>query len=237
MGSMPRVWVSLASAMVTVLIDLPETDPAFVATVEALGHAASARGAELELAITRTDAIGELGCGVVVAPGSPYRDPIAAERVIERCRLEGTPVLGTCGGFQHLLVEHARNVMGLAAADHAEYGGTGVHVISPLSCSLADSEVTVELVAGTRLAAIYGAPTAVEKTNCNYGLAPGYQHLAAEGGLVVSSVDETGEVRSVERIGHPFFVGTLFQPQRSSTPDRPHPILVAFVDAVSQTAS
>ncbi|MFN8223138.1 MAG: hypothetical protein U0R50_07860 [Gaiellales bacterium] len=217
---------------VTVLIDLPAGDPAYAFTLAGLGHALAARGLDVAPAFTRTDEIGELGRGVVVAPGSPYRDPAAAEAVIERCRLDGTPLLGTCGGFQHLLVEHARNVMGLVDADHAEYGGDGVHVIAPLACSLAESEVTIELVPGTGLAEIYGVATAVEKTNCSYGLAPGFQQLGAEGGLVVTSVDETGEVRSVERADHPFFAGTLFQPQRTSTPERPHPLLLAFVDAL-----
>jgi CTP synthase (UTP-ammonia lyase) len=218
---------------VTVLIDLPIDDPAYVFTIEGLGHALAARDPGLELAVTRTDEIGELGRGVLVAPGSPYRDPAAAEHAVERCRLDGTPLLGTCGGFQHLMVEHARNVMGIVEADHAEYGGEGIHVVELLSCSLAESQITIELVPGTRLATIYGERTALEKTNCNYGLAAGYQHLAAEGGLVVSSVDETGEVRSVERSDHPFFVGTLFQPQRLSTPARPHPVLLAFIDAMS----
>lgn len=216
---------------VTVLIDLPADDPAYVFTVEGLGHALAAREAGLELVVMRTDEIGELGRAVLVAPGSPYRDPAAAEQVIERSRLDGTPVLGTCGGFQHLLVEHARNVMGIIAADHAEYGGDGVHVVELLSCSLSESQIEIELVPGTRLAAIYGVATATEKTNCNYGLAAGYQHLAAEGGLTVTSVDDTGEVRSVERNDHPFFMGTLFQPQRTSTAEHPHPLLLAFVDA------
>ena len=217
---------------VTVLIDLPPDDPAYSFTVEGLGHALTARASGIELVVTRTDEIGELGRGVVVAPGSPYRDAKAAEHVIESCRLDGTPLLGSCGGFQHLMVEHARNVMGIVEADHAEYGGEGVHVVELLSCSLAESQITIELVPATRLAVIYGERTAIEKTNCNYGLAAGYQHLAAEGGLVVSSVDETGEVRSVERTDHPFFVGTLFQPQRTSTSERPHPVLLAFVDAL-----
>lgn len=216
---------------VTVLIDLPAGDPAYGFTVEGLRHALDACAPGLAPAVTRTDEIVEVGRAVLVAPGSPYRDPAAAEQVIERCRLDGTPLLGTCGGFQHLLVEHARNVMGIVEADHAEYGGDGVHVVELLSCSLAESQIAIELVPGSRLSAIYGVASAVERTNCNYGLAAGYQHLAAEGGLVVSSVDDTGEVRSVERTDHLFFMGTLFQPQRTSTPAHPHPLLLAFVDA------
>ena len=59
---------------------------------------------------------------------------------------------------------------------------------------------------GTLLAEIYGTSTVTERTNCNYGLAPAFGQLAAEGGMVVSATDETGEVRAVERVDHPFFI-------------------------------
>ena len=49
----------------------------------------------------------------------------------------------------------------------------------------------------------------------------------------VSAIDDTGEVRAVERADHPFFIGTLYQPQRTSSPDAPHPLWVAFVSAVA----
>ena len=47
-----------------------------------------------------------------------------------------------------MLVEHARNVMGIEAASHAEYGGPGVPVVSLLSCSLVDSEMSGDRLPG-----------------------------------------------------------------------------------------
>jgi CTP synthase (UTP-ammonia lyase) len=44
---------------------------------------------------------------------------------------------------------------------------------------------------------------------------------------------ERGEVRAFELPGHPFYMGTLFQPQRSSRPDRPHPLVTAFLRAAA----
>ncbi|MGE5206215.1 MAG: hypothetical protein ACM3PW_11395 [Chlamydiota bacterium] len=45
-----------------------------------------------------------------------------------------------------------------------------------------------------------------------------------------------GEARAVELVGHPFFVATLFQPQLSSSPEKPHPLLTAFIQAAAQFA-
>ena len=43
--------------------------------------------------------------GVWLLPGTPYRDADAAFAAIRHCLDCGTPFLGTCGGFQHALVE------------------------------------------------------------------------------------------------------------------------------------
>ena len=132
-----------------------------------------------------------------------------------------------------MLVEHARNVVGIADATHAEYGRSGTAVVTLLACSLADDEIEVTLTPGSRLAALHGSPAATERTTCNYGLEPAWAHIASMGGLSVAAADAAGAVRAVERPDHPFFMATLYQPQRSSGPGRPHPIWSAFVAALT----
>jgi CTP synthase (UTP-ammonia lyase) len=118
---------------------------------------------------------------------------------------------------------------------HAEYGsGEGSAVITLLACSLMDQQITIELRAGSRLHALYGTRTSVEHTTCNYGLAPEVQHIADQHGLRIAATDETGEVRAVERKDHPFFVGTLYQPQLRSRPRAPHPVFTGFVEAAAR---
>ena len=69
---------------------------------------------------------------------------------IKRARREGVPILGTCGGFQHMVVEFARNAAGIADAGHAESDpDAGAHVVSPLACSLVGEERTVTTAPGT----------------------------------------------------------------------------------------
>ncbi len=130
-----------------------------------------------------------------------------------------------------MLVEHARNLAGIADAAHAEYGPGGTPVITLLECSLQDQRITVDLVSGSLLAKLYGTERVVENTTCSYGLSPEVQHIAGEHGMRIAATDATGEVRAIERVEHPFFVGTLYQPQLRSEPGAPHPIFLGLLDA------
>ena len=130
-----------------------------------------------------------------------------------------------------MLVEHARNLAGIADATHAEYGPGGTPVITLLECSLQDHTIMVEIAPGSLLAKMYGTERVVEHTTCSYGLAPEVQQIADEYGMRIGASDATGEVRAIERVDHPFFVGTLYQPQLRSAPGTPHPIIVGLLDA------
>ena len=133
-----------------------------------------------------------------------------------------------------MLVEHAINNLGIADAVHAEYGESGTPIVSLLECSLNGKEITVQFSPESQLRIWHNADESLEQTTCNYGMNPEFQQQASQSGLVVSAVDETGEVRAVERPDHPFFVGTLYQPQLTTSRETPHPIFTAFVEAAAQ---
>jgi CTP synthase (UTP-ammonia lyase) len=89
--------------------------------------------------------------------------------------------------FQHVLVEHVRNVLGVADAAHRESAADGTPVITLLACSLMGRTIDVVLIPGTRLAALHpGVSTAKERTTCNCGLDAGCCHVASSGRMVVS---------------------------------------------------
>jgi Glutamine amidotransferase class-I len=72
---------------------------------------------------------------------------------IRYAREHRVPFLGTCGGFQHAVLEYARDVLGWADAEHAETApGASRAVISPLACALVEALGTIRLVPGTRIA-------------------------------------------------------------------------------------
>ena len=106
-----------------------------------------------------------------------------------------------------------------------------------LECSLNGKQITLNLAQGSRLAQLYTTTSPIEQTTCNYGLSPAVQHLASSDGMIIAATDKTGEVRAIERPDHPFFIATLYQPQLSSTPERPHPILTAFIEAITMTST
>ena len=77
--------------------------------------------------------------GLWCVPASPYKSMDGALSAIRFAREKGVPFLGTCGGFQHAVIEYARNVLGYAKADHLESNPeTVMPIMSQLSCSLVE---------------------------------------------------------------------------------------------------
>jgi CTP synthase (UTP-ammonia lyase) len=180
--------------------------------------------------------------GIWVVPGSPYRDMNGALGAIRYAREERVPFLGTCGGFQHALIEFARNVAGIGDADHAETApaisapgksATGERVegpslvITPLSCSMVEASDEISFTPGSRLHGLFAGQPARGEYHCNYGPNP---HLESAG-LRFTGFAGNGDIRAGELPSHPFFIGTLFQPERSALRGERHPVIEAFVQA------
>jgi CTP synthase (UTP-ammonia lyase) len=170
--------------------------------------------------------------GIWCIPGSPYANTDGVLAAIRNARQSGRPFLGTCGGFQHAMLEYAQGVWGIDAPAHAETDpDANDPVITPLACSLVNVAGAVHFIAGSRLARIYGAASATEEYHCSYGLSPRCQARLNEGPLHVAARDDEGSVRGVELDGHPFFIATLFQPERAALQGRTPPLVREFVKA------
>ncbi len=173
--------------------------------------------------------------GVWMVPGSPYRSEAGAVAAARTARERNIPFLGTCGGFQHALLEYARNVCGLTSAGHTEDASAGGDpFIVPLACSLVGHEGAVRVAAGSLAARVLGAERTVERYHCSYGLASSFLDVLRSHGLEFSGVDDNGEVRIAELPGHPFYLATLFQPELAGDGSRAHPIITAFAAAVRE---
>jgi CTP synthase (UTP-ammonia lyase) len=178
--------------------------------------------------------------GIWCVPASPYADGEAALGAIRFARENHVPFLGTCGGFQHALIEYARNVCGLAAASHAETDPNGAQlVIAPLACALIEKGGEILLdPPGTRIHAAYGEDRIFESYHCSYGVNPKFEAMLLEGGgpLRATARDNAGDLRAVELVNdHPFFVATLFQPERRALEGAIPPLVQAFVKALART--
>ncbi len=175
--------------------------------------------------------------GVWVTPGSPYQNIDGVLAAIRAARTGRIPLLGTCGGFQHMLLEFARDVCGLTAVENGEQNPEAAEqLIVPLECSLLGEESTVVIAPGTIAADAMGPGPTTERYFCRYGLNAGYLAILQRHGLVISGRDERGEVRVAELPDHPFFVASLFQPELSSDPTWVHPLITAFAAAVRSHA-
>jgi len=175
--------------------------------------------------------------GVWVTPGSPYANEDGVLHAIAVARTAQIPVLGTCGGFQHMLLEFARNVVGLDV-HHGESAPDAVRqLITPLTCSLKGEEGTFDVLAGTFSAEIMGAGPTTERYFCSYGANDEFVPALAASGLRISGLAADGSLRMAELPGHPFFVGCLFQPELASSATSLHPVLVAFATAAQARAT
>lgn len=166
-------------------------------------------------------------------PASPYENTRGVIGAIRFARESSRPFLGTCGGFQHAMLEYAEAAWRIDAV-HAEADPNASNpVIAPLMCALVEVSESLRFVPGSRLAKIYASETATEEYHCSYGLSPEYVERLRSGPLRISAHDEHGGVRGVELDGHPFYLGTLFQPERAALKDRLPPVVKAFVQAIA----
>jgi CTP synthase (UTP-ammonia lyase) len=172
--------------------------------------------------------------GVWCVPASPYANMEGALNAIRYARESGLPFLGTCGGFQHALIEYARNVCGLEGAGHTEMDPDApVPLISRLACPLVDQSEELILQEGGLVKKTYGEERITEGYHCSFGLNREYHGLLFQNGLRPTAHDLAGEVRAVELSPHPFFVATLFQHERRALRGETPPLVNAFVASLS----
>jgi len=212
----------------------------------ALLDAAEAAGCGLSLQWLASDALGDVAArlagfdGLWCVPGSPYRSLDGVLAAIGEVRRTGLPFLGSCGGFQHAVLEHARTDLGWSDAQHAETAPDAAQpVIAPLACGLVEARREILFAPGSRIAAAYGRPSAAEAYRCRYGVVPALREALFSGALQATGLAAPGPdgqepavaVHAVERTDHPFFVATLFQSERAALRGERVPLAEAFVAA------
>jgi CTP synthase (UTP-ammonia lyase) len=240
------------SVRIAILGDFDPKSPNLPAIEKSLQHASAKLNQPLESRWIATLSLREQKAGKMLesfdgiwaAPGSPYQSFDGMLKGIEFARRRDWPFLGTCGGFQYTLIECARNVLGIKDADSAENnsGSTNI-VIMPVACAvpnggrggpkLSGAIPDIRLRPGSYLQSFYRQDTVTEEFFCNFEVNREYEWAAIEAGFPVVARGPKGEIRAIESPTHRFFVATLFQPQLSSKPGKPHPLVMAFVQAAA----
>ena len=237
-----------------ILGDFNPDFPSHHATTDALQHAARKLKIPVESEWVPTpslaDGSGEKKLegfdGLWAAPGSPYKSFDGMLNGIGFARRRDWPFLGTCGGFQYAFIEFARNVLRIADADTAENNsGSKNIVIYPVACEmpnrkggapkLAGAMPEIKLRPGSYLQSFYGKDkeSVTEQFFCNFEINPEFEWTTMEAGFPIVARGAQGEIRAIESPTHRFFLATLFQPQLSSTEKKPHPLVLAFVQAAA----
>lgn len=170
-------------------------------------------------------------CGLWIAPGSPYKDMKNVMQTITYVRENKIPTLGNCGGYQHMIIEFARNVCGIKDADHEETNPAAEDlVIAKLSCSLVEQQEKLKIIdTNSILFNVIKRIDFIGKYFCSYGINSKYLDSLKSHGLALTSQSHDGQIRAFEIKSHPFYVGTLFQPALTSTKNKPNPIILEFV--------
>lgn len=225
--------------------DYDPTVTAHVAIPEAIGLAADVVGAAFECVWLETVDITQvpealLGdiSAVWAVPASPYENEDGVIEVIRYAREAGVPFLGTCGGYQHAVLEFARNVLGFVSAGNAEVDpDSEMPVINALTCALVEAQAEVHFTPGSVMESIYGRSDAFEGYRCSYGVEATYLPIFEGSALAFTGFDEDGDPRAFELSGHRFFIGTAFQPERSASTGEAHPIITEFAAAALERAA
>ncbi|OGD31460.1 CTP synthase [Candidatus Azambacteria bacterium RIFCSPHIGHO2_02_FULL_52_12] len=180
--------------------------------------------------------------GIVVMGGFGKRGVEGKITVAKYARENNIPYLGLCLGMQIAAIEFARNVLGLADANSAEFDEATKNPV----IYLMEEQKTIHKKGGTmRLGnyacaldknsksfAAYGTRDILERHRHRYEFNNAYKEQFAQKGMAVAGVNpESGLCEILENTNHPWFVGVQFHPEFLSRPLRPHPLFREFIKA------
>lgn len=207
-------------------------------TIEpAIQQAANALSLSVSTQWLNNSALGESDVAdfdaLLIAPGGADEDTGNILSAIRYAREQGRPCLGTCGGLQRMATEYALNVLGYGEVAHAELTPDAPDpLFTGLSCQITGVTGRVMLRPKTLVAACYGGLGEVEEVfYCRFGMNPLHVPPFEIAGFKVCGVSPDGTPRILVLEGHPFFIGTLFVPQVTSSEHAPHPLLLGLLRA------
>lgn len=173
--------------------------------------------------------------GFWCVPASPYKSEQGALRAIRFAREQQRPFLGTCGGFQHAVLEFSRNVLGWMDAEHGETSPYAERaILYPLTCSLVEAIDSIHLLPGSLIAKAYETSEIQEGYRCRFGVNPQFEAELLKHQLQAVGRDSAGDLRAIELKDHRFFVATLFQPERAALKGQMPPLVRAFIEACAE---
>ena len=227
-----------------------ELQDAYKSINEALFHAATYADRKLELVYVHSEKLTEgnvsekLGDmdGVIIAPGFGQRGIDGKFVALKWCRENDVPTFGICLGMQCMVIEFARNVLGLEDANSTEMNPhTPENVIdlmeeqkniSNMGGTMRLGAYDCRLRAGSKAAEAYGKEFIRERHRHRFEFNNDYRDRFEAAGM--ACVGENPDAQLVEVVEMPskrWYIGTQYHPEYSSTVLSPSPIFASFIEA------
>jgi CTP synthase len=232
---------------------------AYKSLIEALTHAGIHTSTKVKINYIDAERVEKEGIDIlkdadaILVPGGFGERGVEGKLMaVQYARENKVPYLGICLGMQSVVIEFARNVLGLKGANSTEFDRNTPHPVIGLITEWITSDGEVEkrdessdlggtmrlgaqecrLVAGSNARKVYGADVIVERHRHRYEVNNNYVDQLQKAGLKIGgwSADDT-LVEMVEIADHPWFVACQFHPEFTSTPRDGHPLFTAFVEA------
>jgi CTP synthase len=188
--------------------------------------------------------------GILVPGGFGHRGAEGKILAARFARERKVPYFGICFGMQMAVIEAARALAGIAAANSTEFGPTTEPVVGLLTEWMRGNELQVraaetglggtmrlgsyaaELRPNSKIARIYGTTEIAERHRHRYEVNTAYRERLAEKGLIFAGSSPDGLLpETIELCDHPWFIGVQFHPELKSRPFEPHPLFASFVAA------
>jgi CTP synthase len=240
-------------ALVGKYIELPD---AYLSVTEALRAGGFAHQAKVNIRWVASDlceseegAASQLSDvdGICIPGGFGVRGIEGKLGALKFARENKIPTLGLCLGLQCMVIEFARNVLGLEDASSTEFDPKAKHpVIATMAEQidiLASGEMggtmrlgsfEAKLSKGSIVAEVYGSNEVTERHRHRYEVNNSYRDQLTEGGMVISGTSPDGslvEFVELSKADHPYFVATQAHPEFKSRPNKAHPLFIGLVKA------
>jgi CTP synthase len=188
--------------------------------------------------------------GIIVPGGFGTRGVEGKILVAEYARKNKIPYFGLCYGMQMMVIEYARNILGLKDANTREVNPSSKNIVIDVMESQKENlknnlyggsmrlgVYKAVLGEGTIARGAYGKAEISERHRHRYEVNPAYIGELEKAGLVFSGRSPDGnlmEIAELPQDKHPFFLGTQFHPEFLAHPLRPHPLFTAFIKACGE---
>lgn len=226
-----------------------ELNDAYISVVESLKHAGCAYDTKVKIKWLasedcKSDSIAAQMLSdvdaLVVPGGFGFRGIEGKLNVIKYARENNLPFLGLCLGMQCAVIEYARNVVGLKAANSTEFDEkTHYPVIDLMSeqKNIAGYGGTMRLGAyecvlkeGTKAYKAYGKKLISERHRHRYEFNNDFKKIIEDAGLVISGKSPDGLLcEIVEYPKNDWFVACQFHPEFKSRPENAHPLFMGLI--------